>query len=159
MFFEKLIPSLGKNPWIESPFSCDYGSNLIIGDNFYANTNCTLLDCATITIGDNVLLGPNVSLYTSNHAFDAEERIEGLEQVLPISIGDNVWLGGSVTVVGGVTIGENTVFGAGSVVTKDIPANELAAGNPCRMIREITEADRIKIRYFLDLTDVELWVV
>lgn len=159
MFFEKLIPSLGINPWIESPFIWVYGSNLIIGDNFYSITNCTLLDCATITIGDNVLLGLNVSLYTPNHAFDAEERIEGLEQVLPISIGDNVWLGGSVTVVGGVTIGENTVIGAGSVVTKDIPANELVAGNPCRMIREITEADRIKIRYFLDLTDVELWVV
>lgn len=135
---------MGQIPWIESPFSCDYGSNLIIGDNFYANTNCTLLDCATITIGDNVLFGPNVSLYTPNHAFDAEERIEGWEQALPISIGDNVWLGESVTVVGGVPIGENTVIGAGSVMTKDISANVLAAGNPCRVIREITEANWIK---------------
>ncbi len=142
---KQLIPNIGKDFWIESPFSCDYGTNLIIGDNFYSNTNCTLLDCANITIGNDVLFGPNVSLYTPNHAFNAEERKEGWEQSLTIKIGDNVWLGGSVSVVGGVEIGKNSIIGAGSVVTKSIPENCLAAGNPCRVIREITEEDRLNI--------------
>ena len=139
----KLIPFAGKNPWIESPFSCDYGYNIIIGDNFYANTNCTILDCAKVTIGNDVLFGPNVSLYTPNHAFDAQERKMGYECALPITICDNVWLGGSVTIVGGVTIGENTIIAAGSVVTKDIPSNVIAAGVPCKIIREISEKDKL----------------
>lgn len=139
----KLIPTIGNDPWIESPFNCDYGTNLAIGNHFYSNTNCTLLDCAKITIGDNVLFGPNVSLYTPNHAFHAGERKDGWEQSLPITIGNNVWLGGSVTVIGGVTIGKNTIIGAGSVVTKDIPADVLAVGNPCKVVRKINEQDKI----------------
>jgi len=139
---EQLIPNIGEGHWIESPFNCDYGYNIEAGSNFYANTNCTILDCAKVSIGNDVLFGPNVSLYTPNHAFDASERKAGWEQSLPIAIGDNVWLGGSVTVVGGVTIGKNSIIGAGSVVTKDIPENVLAAGVPCRVIREITESDK-----------------
>ncbi|MFC6464365.1 sugar O-acetyltransferase [Marinilactibacillus sp. GCM10026970] len=142
-FVEKLIPNIGENSWIESPFTCEYGGNMYIGDNFYSNTNCTILDCAKVTIGNDVLFGPNVSLYTPNHAFDPEERKAGLEQTLPITIGDNVWLCGSVSITGGVSIGENTIIGAGSVVTKDMPANVIAAGNPCKVIRPITEADKV----------------
>jgi len=143
---QKLFNSIGENAWIESPFNCDYGYNITIGDNFYANTNCTILDCAKVTIGNNVLIGPNVSLYTPNHAFDADERKEGYERSLPIHIGDNVWIGGSVTIVPGVTIGDNTIIGAGSVVTKDIPSNVIAAGVPCRVIRSITENDKIGLK-------------
>lgn len=143
---QKLFGSIGENAWIESPFNCDYGYNITVGDNFYANTNCTILDCAKITIGNNVLIGPNVSLYTPNHAIDAEERKEGFERSLPINIGDNVWIGGSVTIVPGVTIGDNTIIGAGSVVTKDVPANVIAAGVPCRVIRSITKNDKIGLK-------------
>lgn len=140
---QKLFHSIGENAWVESPFNCDYGYNITVGDNFYANTNCTILDCAKVTIGDNVLIGPNVSLYTPNHAMDAAERKAGYERSLPITIGDNVWLGGSVTIVPGVTIGDNTIIGAGSVVTKDIPADVIAAGVPCKVIRPITEKDTV----------------
>ncbi|PKG22600.1 sugar O-acetyltransferase [Niallia nealsonii] len=143
---QKLFHSVGENAWIESPFNCDYGYNITIGDNFYTNTNCTILDCAKVTIGNNVLIGPNVSLYTPNHAMDAEERKAGYEKSLPINIGDNVWIGGSVTIVPGVTIGDNTIIGAGSVVTKDIPANVIVAGVPCRVIRPITEKDKIGLK-------------
>ncbi|GIN74497.1 maltose O-acetyltransferase [Bacillus sp. J14TS2] len=142
----QLFHSIGENAWIESPFNCDYGYNIIVGDNFYANTNCTILDCAKVTIGNNVLFGPNVSLYTPNHAIDADERKEGYECSLPINIGDNVWISGSVTIVPGVTIGDNTIIGAGSVVTKDIPANVVAAGVPCRILRSITEKDKIELK-------------
>jgi len=143
---DKLFHAVGENAWIESPFNCDYGSNISVGDNFYANTNCTILDCAKVTIGNNVLIGPNVGLYTPNHAMDAEERKAGYERSLPITIGDNVWLGGSVTVVPGVTVGNNTIIGAGSVVTKDIPANVVAAGVPCKVIRTITEKDKLGLK-------------
>lgn len=139
---QQLMPNLGENHWIESPFSCDYGYNIKTGKNFYTNTNCTILDCGEVIIGDDVLIGPNVSLYTVDHAFDGKERKAGYEIAYPIVIGDRVWLGGSVTIVGGVTIGENTIIAAGSVVTKDIPANVIAGGVPCRVIRPITEADR-----------------
>ncbi|MBU9721243.1 MULTISPECIES: sugar O-acetyltransferase [Bacillaceae] len=142
----KLFHSVGENAWIESPFNCDYGYNITVGDNFYANTNCTILDCAKVTIGDNVLIGPNVSLYTPNHAIDAEERKQGYEVSLPITIGENVWIGGSVTIVPGVKIGDNTIIGAGSVVTKDVPSNVIAAGVPCKVIRSITENDKIANR-------------
>jgi len=138
---KKLFHTVGENAWIESPFNCDYGYNITIGDNFYANTNCTILDCAKVTIGNNVLIGPNVSLYTPNHAIDADERKAGYERSLPITIGDNVWIGGSVTIVPGVTVGDNAIIGAGSVITKDIPANVIAAGVPCKVIRPITEED------------------
>ncbi|WP_245640210.1 sugar O-acetyltransferase [Paenibacillus dakarensis] len=143
---QKLFHSVGENAWIESPFNCDYGYNITVGDNFYANTNCTILDCAKVTIGNNVLMGPNVSLYTPNHAKDADERIAGYERSLPINIGDNVWISGSVTIIPGVTIGDNTIIGAGSVVTKDIPANVIAAGVPCRVIRPITEEDKVGLK-------------
>ncbi|WP_057915310.1 sugar O-acetyltransferase [Peribacillus muralis] len=140
---QKLFHSVGENAWIESPFNCDYGYNITVGDNFYTNTNCTILDCAKVTIGNNVWIGPNVSLYTPNHAIDAIERIAGYERTLPINISDNVWIGGSVTIVPGVTIGDNSIIGAGSVVTKNIPANVIAAGVPCKVIRSITEKDKI----------------
>ena len=139
----KLFGKVGKNCWIESPFNCDYGYNITVGDNFYTNTNCCILDCAKITIGNNVWIGPNVGIYTPNHAFDSKERADGYERYLPIEIGDNVWIGGGVTIIGGVKIGKNSIIGAGSVVTKDIPAGVLVAGNPAKIIREITENDKI----------------
>lgn len=143
---KRLFGSVGKNPWIESPFNCDYGYNITVGDNFYTNTNCTILDCAKVTIGDNVLIGPNVSFYTPNHAVDAEERKVGYERSLPITIGNNVWISGSVSIVPGVTIGDNSIIGAGSVVTKSIPANVVAAGVPCRVIRPITAQDKAGLK-------------
>lgn len=139
----ELIPNIGQNPWIESPFNCDYGTNMEIGDYFYANTNFTVLDCGPVSIGKNVLIGPNVSLYTVNHAIDSTERVAGLEKALPINVADNVWLGGSVVVLGGVSIGKNSVIGAGSVVTHDIPDNVVAIGNPARILRKITIEDKI----------------
>lgn len=140
---KNLFRYVGKNPWIESPFNCDYGYNISVGDNFYANTHCTILDCAMVTIGNDVLIGPNVSFYTPNHAMDAGERKEGYERALPITIGDNVWIGGSVTITPGVTIGDNSIIGAGSVVTRDIPADVIAAGVPCRVLRSITSEDKV----------------
>jgi acetyltransferase-like isoleucine patch superfamily enzyme len=139
----KLFGNVGKNCWIESPFNCDYGYNITVGDNFYTNTNCCILDCAKVTIGNNVWIGPNVGIYTPNHAFDSKERTDGYEKSLPIEIGDNVWIGGGVTIIGGVKIGQNSIIGAGSVVTKNIPAGVIAAGNPAKVIREITESDKI----------------
>lgn len=122
---------------IEPPFRCDYGTNIYIGQNFYANFGVIMLDCAEIRIGENVMLAPNVQIYTAYHPLDAQVRISGLEAASPITIGDNVWIGGGSIVLPGVTIGDNTTIGAGSVVTKDIPANVVAAGNPCRVIREL----------------------
>jgi maltose O-acetyltransferase len=122
---------------IQPPFYCDYGENIHIGNNCFINFNCTILDCATVTIGENAMIAPNVQLYTAYHPIIAAERIKGPELASPIHIGNNVWLGGGVIVCPGVTIGDNTTIGAGSVVTKDIPANVVAAGNPCRVIREI----------------------
>ena len=139
----QLFGSVGKNCWLESPFNCDFGSNITVSDNFYANTNCCILDCARVTCGDNVLIGPNVGLYTPDHAFDAEERAAGYERSKPITIGNNVWIGGNVSIIGGVTIGDNSIIGAGSTVTKDIPSGVLAVGNPARVIREITEKDKV----------------
>lgn len=141
----ELIPNSGDSLWIESPFSCDYGTNIKLGENFYSNTNCTILDCANVTIGDNVLFGPNVSIYTPNHAFDPSDRNSGLERSLPVEIGDNVWVGGSVSVLSGVEIGDNSIIGAGSVVTKSIPADVIAVGNPCKVVRRITEADNLNL--------------
>lgn len=143
IIINKLFGKVGKNCWIESPFNCDYGYNITVGDNFYTNTNCCILDCAKITIGNNVWIGPNVGIYTPNHAFDSKERTHGYEKSLPIEIGDNVWIGGGVTIIGGVKIGQNSIIGAGSVVTKNIPSGVIAAGNPAKIIREITENDKI----------------
>ncbi|WP_314590784.1 sugar O-acetyltransferase [Paenibacillus terrigena] len=135
---------------IEQPFYCDYGYNIEIGNNFYANHNCIMLDCATITFGDNVFIAPNCGFYTAGHPLDVEQRNEGLEIAFPITVGNNVWIGGGVSVLPGVTIGDNSVIGAGSVVTKDIPPGVIAAGNPCRVIRSITEEDKNKYRHYRD---------
>lgn len=122
---------------IQSPFYCDYGFNIFAGDNLFLNFNCIILDCAKVTLGNNVFMAPNVQLYTAYHPVIASERIKGPEYAAPITIGNNVWLGGGVIVCPGITIGDNTTIGTGSVVTKDIPANVVAVGNPCRVIKEI----------------------
>ena len=122
---------------IEQPFYCDYGYNIEIGENFYANVKVVILDCAKVTFGSNVFIAPNCGFYTVNHPLDAENRNKGLEHALPITVGDNVWIGAGCSILPGVTIGDNAVIGAGSVVVKDIPANVLAVGNPCKVIKEI----------------------
>ncbi len=139
---DSLFGSHGKNLYVNSPFYCDYGCFLEVGDNFYTNYNCVILDCAPVKIGDNCMFGPNVSLYTAGHPLDAEQRASGWEYAVGITIGDNVWLGGNVVVNPGVTIGDGVVVGSGSIVTRDIPANSLAVGNPARVLRRITEEDR-----------------
>lgn len=137
----KLLGGTGENFCITAPFWCDYGYNIEIGENFYANHNCVILDGAKVRFGDNVFIAPNCGFYTAGHPIDAERRNAGLEYAYPITVGDNVWFGGGVQVLPGVTIGSNVVIGSGSVVTKDIPDNVVAAGNPCRVIRVITEED------------------
>lgn len=129
---------------ITSPFYCDYGVNITIGNNFYTNHNCTILDGAKVTFGDNVFIAPNCVFSTAGHPIDAEQRNVGLEIAMPITVGDNVWFGTNVSVLPGVTIGSNVVIGAGSVVNKDIPSGVVAAGNPCRVLRKITEQDKKK---------------
>ena len=129
---------------IEQPFYCDYGYNITVGENFYANHNLIILDPAKVEFGDNVFIGPNCSFYTPQHPLDSETRNKGLEYAFPIKVGNNVWFGGNVVVLPGVTIGNDCVIGAGSVVTKDIPDNVIAAGNPCKIIREITDKDKRK---------------
>ncbi|WP_261806536.1 sugar O-acetyltransferase [Lapidilactobacillus luobeiensis] len=138
----QLLKKVGRNAFFEPDFRCEFGDNISLGDDFYANFDCIMLDGATITIGDQVLFGPRVSLYTSNHAPDADERAAGACYAKPIKIGDHVWLGGGVTVAPGVSIGANTIIGAGSVVTKNIPENVIAVGNPAHVLRAITAADR-----------------
>jgi maltose O-acetyltransferase len=132
-----LFASAGKSVWIEPPFYCDYGSNITLGDNVYFNFNCVVLDPAAVLIGSNVLFGPNVQIYTASHPVDYLERRNGLEFAIPIEIGSDVWVGGSAVISPGVTIGSRSVIGAGSVVTKDVPEGVFAAGNPCRVIREL----------------------
>ncbi|MDG2943026.1 sugar O-acetyltransferase [Exercitatus varius] len=139
---KKILGKTGQTIKVNSPFFCDYGFQIEVGENFFANAGCTMLDTGGIRIGDNVLFGPNVSLYTVDHPLDVSLRNESWEHGRKIIIGNNVWVGGSVTILAGITIGDNTVIGAGAVVTKDIPANSLAVGNPCRVLREITDADR-----------------
>lgn len=139
---KRILGKMGDNVWIKPPFYCDYGSNIEIGDNFFANYGLTILDICKVTIGNNVMFGPHVSLYGATHPLHPQSRNSGYESGDLITIGDNCWLGGNVVVNPGVTIGENTVIGSGSVVTKDIPANVIAVGNPCKVIRKITEADR-----------------
>jgi maltose O-acetyltransferase len=140
---QRLFGKTGKNFIIEPPFRCDYGYNISIGENFYANYNCTIIDCAKVIIGDNAFIAPNVSLFTAGHPVHPDIRNEQLEYALPIFIGNSVWFGGGVIVNPGVTIGDNAVIGSGSVVTKDIPANVVAVGSPCRVKRKITEKDKI----------------
>lgn len=141
---QKLIGKTGDNFTVVAPFWCDYGSNIEIGDNFFANHNCVILDGAKVTFGDNVFIAPDCGFYTAGHPLDAERRNQGLEYAKPITVGDNVWIGGGVKVMPGVTIGDNAVIGGGSVVTKDIPANVIAVGNPCRILREITPEDGLR---------------
>ncbi len=140
---KQLFGSTGEKIYIEPPFRCDYGSNTYIGNGFYANFDCIILDVAEVHIGEHVLFGPRVCVYTPNHPIDAEIRAIGVEYGKKVVIGNNVWVGGSSVINPGVTIGNNVVIGSGSVVTKDIPDNVVAAGNPCRVIRQITEEDKI----------------
>lgn len=137
-----ILGKTGENICIMPPFHCDYGNNIEVGENFFANYNCIILDVAKVTIGKNVMFAPNVSIYTAGHPIHPDSRNSGYEYGIPVTIGDNVWIGGSVVINPGVTIGNNVVIGSGSVVTKDIPDNVIAVGNPCRVIREITEEDR-----------------
>jgi len=143
---KKLLGKVGRDFFIEPPFRCDYGYNIFIGDNFYANYNCTILDCAKVTIGDYVLFGPNVSLFTAGHPLHFELRLQEIEYALPIAIGNHVWIGGGAIINAGITIGDHSVIGSGSVVTKDIPANVLAVGNPCKVIRTISDDDKAKFK-------------
>ncbi|MGH0803586.1 sugar O-acetyltransferase [Bacillus cereus] len=144
---KKLFKSLGKNAYIEPPFICDYGSQIEWGENSYANFNCVILDSASVKIGNNVMLGPNVNIYTATHSIYPSLRNdiqkEGLESLItyakPVVIEDGVWIGGSSIILPGIKIGANSVIGAGSVVTKDIPANVIAVGNPCKVIKSINE--------------------
>lgn len=124
---------------IEQPFFCDYGYNIEIGENFYSNHNLIILDAGKVTFGDNVFIGPNCGFYTSGHPLEAEPRNKGLEYAYPIKVGNNVWIGGNVAVLPGVTIGDNCVIGAGSIVTKDIPPYSVAVGNPCKVIKNIKQ--------------------
>jgi maltose O-acetyltransferase len=127
-----LLGRTGKQFYIESPFHCDYGDNISIGENFYANTGCIILDAASVSFGKNCMLGPNVNIYTSTHPMDAELRAKHLEASMPITIGDDVWIGGNATILPGVTIGDRAVIGAGSVVTRNIENDTVVAGNPAR---------------------------
>ena len=133
----EILGKTGKNCVVEQPLFCTYGYNTTVGDNFFLNVNCKLMDSGKITIGNNVFIAPNVCIITEEHAMDVEQRLAGLEYTHPVTIGDNVWICTGAMVLPGVTIGDNCVIGAGSVVTKDIPPNSLAVGNPCRVIRTL----------------------
>ncbi|MGG7175953.1 sugar O-acetyltransferase [Clostridium paraputrificum] len=139
---KNILGKTGDTISIEQPFHCDYGKNIQVGNNFYANFNCTILDVARVIIGENVMFAPNVSIYTAGHPIHPESRNSGYEYGIEVTIGDNVWVGGSVVINPGVRIGNNVVIGSGSVVTKDIPDNVIAVGNPCKVVRGITEEDR-----------------
>jgi len=150
---DNLFKQRGKMIHIEPPFHTDYGCNTVIGENFYSNYDCIILDIANVKIGDNVMFGPRVGLYTAGHPIDGVIRNEYYEYGKPITIGNNVWVGGNVVVNPGVTIGDNVVIGSGAVVTKDIPSNVIAVGNPCKVLREINDQDKKyweaeKQRYF-----------
>lgn len=138
----RLVAFKGENTIIEPNFFCDYGYNIIMGDNFYANHNLVILDCAEVIFGDNVFIGPNCGFYTAGHPLDAETRNSGLEFAKPIKIGSNVWIGGNVCVMPGVTIGDGAVIGGGSVVVDDIPAGCVAVGNPCKPVRNIDDKSK-----------------
>lgn len=138
---KQFLGSTGQQLLIEQPFRCDYGYNIHVGENFYANMGCTILDEAQVTFGDNVLLAPNVSIYTAGHEVNVARRAEGWEYAYPVTIGHNVWIGGNVVILPGVTIGDNTIIGGGSVVVKSIPANVIAVGNPCKVLRVLPEEE------------------
>ena len=132
---KKLLKKVGEECYIEPPFFCDYGFNTTLGDNFYANHNLVILDVCEVTFGNNIFIGPNVGIYTAGHPIDVELRNKGLEYGKKIKVGNNVWIGGNVCILPGVTIGDNVTIGAGSVVTKDIPSNVTAFGNPCKVFK------------------------
>ena len=138
----EIVGKCGETIWVEQPFHCDYGYNIEVGNNFYSNYNLTILDVGKVIIVENVMIAPNVSLYTAGHPLHPDARNSGYEYGIGITIGDNVWIGGNTVVNPGVHIGNNVVIGSGSVVTKDIPDNALAAGNPCKVIRFLTEEDK-----------------
>lgn len=140
---KKLLGQTKETFHIEPPFRCDYGYNIEIGKNFYSNYNLVILDCAKVIIGDNVLIGPNVSIYTAGHPLHYELRNQEVEYAFPVSIGNNVWIGGNVVINPGIRIGDNSVIGSGSVLTKDIPDNVIATGTPCKVLREITDEDKL----------------
>lgn len=138
----ELFGKSDETTFLNPPFYCDYGSNIEVGRNCFINYNCTILDNAKVTLGENCLLAPNVSIYTAGHTVHPTARAKGYEYGIPVVIGDNVWIGGNTVICPGVHIGNNVVIGAGSVVTKNIPDWSIAAGNPCRVIRAITDDDR-----------------
>lgn len=150
-----LLPNRGKNTSILSPFYADYGYNCFIGDDTFINHNAYLMDGAPIKIGAHCFIGPNCGMYTATHPLLHEERNQGFEKALPITLEDNIWVGADVTILPGVTIGTGAVIGAKSVVTKDIPANVIAVGNPCRVIREITAQDSIKEAMINEKADIK----
>lgn len=133
----RLLGRAGEGVWIEPPFYCDYGSNIILGDGVYMNFGCVILDCNTVHIGEHTFLGPYVQIYSAYHPTDAALRTSGPELAAPVRVGARVWIGGGTIICPGVTIGDNTTIGAGSVVVKDIPSNVLAVGNPCRVVRQL----------------------
>lgn len=137
--FRRIVGHAAGGVEVEPPFNCDYGYNISVGATFYANFGCVMLDCARITIGDNAFLGPYVQLYTAYHPLEPAVRNAGVELAAPITIGHNVWIGGGTVINPGVTIGDNVTIGSGSVVTRDIPPNVVAAGNPCRVLRRLEE--------------------
>lgn len=139
----QLLGRTGDRFWIGHNFWCDFGSNIELGENFFANHDLVILDCAKVIFGRNCFVGPQCGFYTAAHPLDAAQRNAGMQYALPITVGDDVWFGGHVSVLPGVNIGAGAVIGAGSVVTRDIPSGVVAAGNPCRVLREITEADRL----------------
>lgn len=148
LLVRQLFGQADEGTFLNPPFYCDYGYNIFAGKNCFINYNCTILDNATVTLGDNCMLAPNVSIYTAGHALHPASRAFGYEYGIPVTIGNNVWVGGNTVILPGVHIGDNVVIGAGSVVTKDIPDWSFAAGNPCKVIRRITEED--KKYYFKD---------
>ncbi len=141
-----LLGKTGKHFTIEAPFNCDYGFNITLGENFYANVGLVILDCAKVTIGNDVFIAPNVGIHTAGHPMDVGRRNQGLEYALPVDIGDNVWIGAGVNILPGVRIGAGSVVGAGAVVNRDVPPGVLVAGNPARVIRPIVDADEIARR-------------
>lgn len=153
---KEMLGGTGESVWMERPVFFDYGKNTYVGENFYANTGVTILDGAKVTIGNNVFLAPYVGIYTAGHPVHPYPRNLGIEYNFPVTIGDNVWVGAQTVINPGVTIGSNVVIGSGSVVTKDIPSNVIAVGNPCRVLREIADED--KNCYFRDrVIDKELY--
>ena len=145
-FLAKIFGKIGEKCNILPPFRCDYGFRIEVGENFFANYNFIVLDGNYVRIGDNVWIAPNVGIYAAGHPLDVEDRIGGEEYAFPVTIGDNVWIGGGVTIIGGVTIGRNAVVAAGSVVIRDVPPDTLVAGNPARIVRKLGPADKLKYR-------------